>query len=457
MTTEIPFGIDDWGLLPGNLSRIKLRNMFLGENPFQSDGVSRYMRPSLDEYLEIGEGPIYLTFKEDNVFDSDLFIVSKETLYRLNTNDDTTEVVGSLPGAGLVEVAATADIMLFLRNGLLYLYDGTSLSSVATPDTVRVRSISQINSYFLLSVEGSARFYWMQPGETTIDPLDFASAERLPDEIASIRVISDEIWLIGTKSTEVWYNTGDADAPFVRVTGRAYSYGTPTSFSAVATSVAGLPCLFWVTSTNEVAQAQGGVTIISTASIKSILSDNPVRSCWAFSGSQFDFYVVNTDTRTVVYNIQKQSWSSWDSYGYDYWVAQTGTQANGITYTGSIVSNKLLKLGKRGKDGDDPIVCQLSGFIGTTENSKVRCNKVSVILNTGWVEDYSVSPFLELRWSDDGGFTFSTSVLASLGEKGQYDQNVEFRSLGSFRKPGRLFELTFSQLENCRIDLAWMD
>lgn len=457
MKTDIPFGVDDWGLLPGDLSRIKLRNMFLGENPFNKDGISRYIRPSLDLFTTVGTGPVTFVFSEDNVFQSDLFVVSAETLFRVNPNTLSVNSLGNLPGVGQVEATATSSKLVFCRDGKLYYYDGALFAQIPTPDNVLIASVAQINEYVLVSVKDSVRFYWIVPGATTIDPLNFASAERVPDQIVSIRSFSDEIWFIGTKSVEVWYNTGDAIAPFSRVAGRAYSYGTMAAASCVTSSYQGLPCVFWVSTDNEVILGQGGVKVVSTASVKHALSESPVLFGWCFSNYQYNFYVVTTNSRTLVYNLQKNSWASWDSYGFSYWLACSGTNRGTKVFSGDSTSNKLYTLGVKGSDEGSPIVCQLTGFLGSTDSFKTPCNKVSVILNTGWVRDYQVAPVLELTWSDNGGFEWSSPVQSSLGQKGQYDQVVEFRSLGSFSKPGRTFELTFSQLENCRIDLAWME
>ena len=37
----------------------------------------------------------------------------------------------------------------------------------------------------------NGRFYWIEPGEHVIDPLNFATAERLPDPVLSVRAVGD--------------------------------------------------------------------------------------------------------------------------------------------------------------------------------------------------------------------------------------------------------------------------
>lgn len=103
------------------------------------------------------------------------------------------------------------------------------VNQVQTPDDVGVVSVGHIAGYIIVVVAGdfdvNGRFYWITPGETTIDALNFATAERAPDPLISVRVVGDQFWLLGTSTTEVWYLSGDAAAPFQRVQARLFDRG----------------------------------------------------------------------------------------------------------------------------------------------------------------------------------------------------------------------------------------
>lgn len=104
-----------------------------------------------------------------------------------------------------------------------------SITQVVVPDDVGVISVGYVASYVIVVIaqgyDVNGRFYWIEPGETTIDPLNFATAERSPDPVHSVRVVGDQFWLLGTDSTEVWYATGNQDTPFQRVQGRLFDRG----------------------------------------------------------------------------------------------------------------------------------------------------------------------------------------------------------------------------------------
>ncbi len=107
---------------------------------------------------------------------------------------------------------------------------GPTVSPVQTPDDVGVIGLGYIGGYVIVAIaqgEGvNGRFYWIEPGETVIDPLNFATAERSPDPISGVVVFSDQFWLPGVNTTEVWYLTGNADAPVLRLQGITFDEGT---------------------------------------------------------------------------------------------------------------------------------------------------------------------------------------------------------------------------------------
>lgn len=101
---------------------------------------------------------------------------------------------------------------------------------VRTPDDVGIISLGYIASYVVaVPAQGegiNGRFFWIEPGESTIDALNFATAERAPDPVYNVRVFGDQFWLPGASTTEVWYFTGDFDAPVARLQGVTFDRGT---------------------------------------------------------------------------------------------------------------------------------------------------------------------------------------------------------------------------------------
>ena len=103
------------------------------------------------------------------------------------------------------------------------------IRQVMVPDDSGAISVAQINSYVIVvptqTEEINGRFFWINPGETKIDPTDFATAERSPDGINQVVVFGEMFWLMGQNTTEPWITTGDLTAPVERFKGVLYDRG----------------------------------------------------------------------------------------------------------------------------------------------------------------------------------------------------------------------------------------
>lgn len=208
-----------------------LENRFFEVNPAnKNEQVALIERPALVDFLEAGEGPGRRLYRQPGFSNGDLFHVSGPELYKHHMNANrtvtTTQITGLIDGDGSPDMAATAEF-LFITDGVaLQWTDGSSaLASIATPDGIPMISLDVFNGYVLCVQNNSDRFYWIQPGEIVIDPLDFATAEKLPDRVFQVRTVGDEFWLLGEETIEVWRATGDGDAPFQRIDARRYDFG----------------------------------------------------------------------------------------------------------------------------------------------------------------------------------------------------------------------------------------
>lgn len=115
-------------------------------------------------------------------------------------------------------------------NGTLEDGGDTQVAQVKTPDDVGIFDIATINSFVICipvqQDEIIGVFYWIDPGEVFIDPLNFATAERSPDGILGVEVLGDQFWLPGSGSTEVWYVSSDPINRMQRLQGVVFDRGT---------------------------------------------------------------------------------------------------------------------------------------------------------------------------------------------------------------------------------------
>jgi len=127
-------------------------------------------------------------------------------------------------GNGYVTATGGSGHLAFLDTHL----DGggtPSCTPVAVPNGVGVYGVGYVNSYIIVLPvpDGTdvinGQFYWIEPGYTTIDPLDYATAERSPDGINDIMIFNDQYWLCGQDTIEVWFTSADPNAPMQPIKG----------------------------------------------------------------------------------------------------------------------------------------------------------------------------------------------------------------------------------------------
>lgn len=146
------------------------------------------------------------------------------TLTALNSGTGGNSITFSVAGGAALAASGSGH----LANGGIEALEGCDIPDGKAPIT-----LSQVSSYVLVGIADSQQFYWINPGEITIDPLNFASKESSPDNITHIRCVGDQLLVVGEKSTENWYATGNLTAPFAPIEGRVYARGAITGTPVV--------------------------------------------------------------------------------------------------------------------------------------------------------------------------------------------------------------------------------
>jgi hypothetical protein len=131
-------------------------------------------------------------------------------------------------GNSIVTTETGADIQW--ASGTLTGGGTDSVTPVPLPDDLAAIAVDFIAGYVIVvpdtrNTSFSGRFFWIEPGETFIRDLNFATAERSPDPLLSVRTVGDQFWLFGTNTSEVWYPTGDLLTPFIRIQGQTFTRG----------------------------------------------------------------------------------------------------------------------------------------------------------------------------------------------------------------------------------------
>jgi len=383
----VPLGIGAYKRSSGFVPEVQLRNFYLEQDAsgISPDKTLRIQRPGLTVYNTLPESIRGINFRDST---SETFTVGGGLLY------NGSSPVGAIAGVGITPMVATPFSLFIAGGGALYAYD-TVLATIALPDDApddgTVQDIDQLNGYCLVLLP-NGRFYWVVPGEATIDPLNFATAESLPDGAEAIVRLGDEFVILGTESGEVWQPTGDADAPFQRATGRGYEKGCLYRDTAVRFD----NTLVWVTDQYEVCRASAVPQVISNPA----LSDRIRRatgdcSAWTFAVDGHDFYVLRIPGQgTFAYDALTQSWSEFSTYQESVWRPHVGIQHDGVILAGSSVDGKIYKVDPENATDDGTLIERIvTATVGI--NAKPPRND-SVSIGVGCSSD----TIIRLRWKD---------------------------------------------------------
>jgi hypothetical protein len=436
---------------------IELTNLLVENDPTnQVDGKVLFQRPGLTQLSTVGTiGPIRGVFRRYGVVNSQYIVVSATKAFTVSDIGGQTEL-GDVGGSDIVSIDGSDLKAIIVSDGSAYFTTGASLTLIVMPDSQRVSGVVYINGYFILVVENSQKFYWLAPGDTNPDPLNFASVETAPDNIVKAARLLDELWFLGQQTTEVWQLTANLDLPFQPVGGRLYEKGCANRDTAQVLD----NTLFWVGNDLIVYRADTTPVRISSHSVEERLANAGLETlkAWAFSIDGHTLYCLTIGSQgTWAFDVENQNWPRFKSYGKETWRAHLGTQVDGsLIVAGDDTSNILYQLDNTVSNDNG---AQLERIVTGGLNILGRpqpCRDFSVAMAMGWapITGDAVNPTVLMRYSDDGGNIWSTWIEARLGLEGQYNGEVVWRQLGLMQSPGRLFTVKVTDDAIVRISYA---
>ena len=268
--------------------------------------------PGLRLLATVGDGPIRGLWVTNGV----AYVVSGFEFYSLNTSWVAT-LVGTVSGSGPVSMADNGTQIFIACNpeGFIYNTSTNVFAQITDADFPGAGSVGYLDGYFVFNEPESQQF-WVTSllDGTSVDPLDFASAEGYPDDVIALIVDHREIFLFGTTSVEVWYDAGTPDFPLARVQGAFMEVGCEAAYSVAKLDNS----VFWLGSDARgrgiVYRANGYTPArISTNAVEfAIQSYGNISDAVAYTYQQdgHPFYVLifPSAEATWVYDVSTQLW-----------------------------------------------------------------------------------------------------------------------------------------------------
>lgn len=454
MRAEIPFnGPTQEGRLTlvGNQHSINLYPKL--QSPGDKNKVSLYSCPGLKFEVTSGNGSCRSNGK---LFKDKLYFVVGSQLISITING-AAALAGTLNSSGgRVELVAGRDYLAIVDGTDGYTWDDTSFVQITNLDFPASPShITYLDGYFIVNKGDSDEFYISTIEDPTAwTSLDFAVAESAPDDILAHVANEKDLILFGETTTQVYYNSGNVDFPFDPYPNGVMQIGIEAKHSAVSASHG----IFWLSRTNEgeirVSKAIGMQhQIISNNDLDwqiSQFSDVSDAIGWIEQDGDRTLYVITFPTadKTYCYDVmlppdigwfEKKSWGigRWRASGY----GAIGTKRIVGDYTNS--NFYTLDFNTFDENGD---------ILERTRRAQIiHSNKLELTINeflldietgVGLTLGQGSEPKIMLRYSHDGGSTWSSELWEDLGKIGERNTEVYWTKLGEGRS--WLFEISIT-------------
>jgi hypothetical protein len=322
--------------------------------------------------------------------------------------------------------------------------------------------VDTVDNYFVYNRPNTQQFGSSNPLSPISSALAFSSKDGAPDDLVSLIVDHREVYLLGEVSSEVWVNSGLFPFAFQRIPGTSTQHGIAAKFS-----VARLGNSFAYVSRNIRGQAQvmmmnGYVpTRISTHAVEQTLLDQYVDDAraWTYQLEGHEVYVVSFPTidLTWAFDISTGMWHKW------LWVDSNNVYHRHRGNCHASFQGKNLV-----GDWENGNLYQLDPLNYTDNGNEIRRLRRAPHLISDYQRQYfhelqihfqpgvglpnGSAPQAMLRWSDDGGSTWSNEHWSSIGVQGAYKNRAIWRRLGESRD--RIFEVVVTDPINAVITAA---
>ena len=286
----------------------------------------------------------------------------------------------------------------------------------------------------------------------------YGAKDGSPDPLVSLIVDRRQVSLLGEFTTEVWTDVGNVitgiiSFPFQRIPGTSSQHGIAARFS-----VARFGEQFCFVSQDNRGQAIIGVMEgysfkrLSTHAVEQTLMNQKISDAVAYTYQLegHEFYVVTFPSinLTWVYDITTQAWHkwlSWDGSQYNRHRSNCGAFFNNVYLVGDYQNGKIYQLDNAVyTDNGDTIrrLRRAPHIVTDLQRQYFAELQIQFQPGVGLEVGQGQDPQAMLRWSNDGGSTYSNEHWVSIGRVGKYRNRAIWRRLGTARD--RIFEVVIT-------------
>jgi hypothetical protein len=390
-----------------------------------------------------------------------LFIVAGNTFFEATESGSLVQRGSLRTSEGPVSIADNGSFLVVVDGFYGYAYNLQTLvfTNIIDPDFPGADTVTVLDNYLIFNRPGTQQFFWTNLSGVDFDALDFTSVDGFPDRLLSVLAYRRELWLFGATTTERWYNAGDLFFPFQRIQGGFSEQGAAAAHSQAVLG----DKLCWLTANQEgTAMVQlvlaGQVQRVSTHAVEHAWQQYPMVSDaigWGEQRDGHEFYWLTfpSGNATWVFDLAT---GLWHERAYlnpttgqlDRHRANAATYAFGQHFVGDWQNGNVYVLDQQTlTDNGAPMRAVRRAPYVSAAKSKSPANlpwifhhtlHIDCEMGVGLATGQGSDPLLMLRWSDDGGATWTGERTARLGKMGERRARARFQRLG--RSRARVYE-----------------
>lgn len=333
-------------------------------------------------------------------------------------------------------------------------------------------SVDILDNYFIYNNPGTQQFAASNILSPITPALSFASKFTGPDNLVTVIVDHGQIYCLGETTSEVWADVGSFPFPFQRIPGSSSQHGIVAKFS-----VSRLGNSFAYLSRNirgqaEVVMMNGYFPVrISTHAVENTFINQNVTDAiaWTYQQGGHEVYVLSFPSLDITwcYDVATSMWHKWlycdDTNTYHRHKGNCCINFQNMVLVGDWQNGNIYELDPTNfTDNGQPIRRLRRSTHLVSDYQREYFDELQVYFQPGVgltgittplnTETVGADPQAMLRWSSDGGSTWSHEYWVSIGRIGKYKNRAIWRRLGMARN--RVFELVVTDPINAVIVAA---
>lgn len=436
----VPFGVNSYTSKALTLSAQRVVNARTVKSTAQTRSQTPVFRcPGIRTFLEPGN-----TIRGAAIVDGTLVILAGTTVYSVSPIGITT-TLGTIPGIDQTATASGVGEAVFLADGDAYVVDSISVTQVTDPDYLPSTQVVWSDGYFLFLAEDRVQASALND-PFVIDALAYDSLTWATEQPIAIITSGRDLIHFMPEAIAIGYNKGTSPYPFALAPDGFVELGCAASRSPAKLD----NTVFWFANDRTVRSLRGTTPVrISNEPLEQLFAEfETIDDAFgmAITDSGCFSYILSfpAEGRTFEYNIATELWNERQTYGQNHWDVRGYIKAYGKHFLWREDTLGVLDPTCYTEFGNPQVVTLTSApiFDGVNWVHFDRC-ELDLDPGNGIAVGQGSDPLVVLRYSDDGGNTWSADFHRSVGKLGQKRQRTIFTRHG--RSRNRVYQLAYSE------------